>query len=372
MRLLDVIENFIYQSNRRRFVGFVLALSFFKAGVWYIPNLDSSWVISLNPVSNPFTDPLSDYLMWNWLSPFLTWRLGIHSEQSFLYFHLLFSIAFTCIFIVRIWAQFQERDARTSLVIFAALPVSATAYFWIGMDSVTLLLMLLLLLVRRHAWIAMPIGVLLGMQHFEQGLVAFGALVLASLLSLCLKTRSEYSISWATASLAGVIFGKIVLLVIFSHYGIHVNTGRLYVLQSYSRQCLGEFYYRWQYILWSVCGVGWIAVAKYIEQGKATAPFVISLCGLTLLLPLVQDQTRVLAIVSFPLLTTFLLLNLRFLESLHGRLTSAIFGLWVVIPYPWVWRGVPRVSISSYDIAYILHRLFGWFHVPPNQPQWPL
>ncbi len=371
MRLPGAIESFVYQSKPSRFIAVVVVLSLVKTGLWCMPNLETSWVVSLNPFRNPFSDPLAHYLVWNWLSPFLAWRLRIHNEQSFLYFHLLFSIAFTCIFLALMWSRLEARDARTALVLFAALPVSTTAYFWIGTDSVSLVLMALLLVVRRHAWLALPIGVLLGMQHFEHGLVAFGALVLAWLVSRIMKTSSEYSLAWATAALAGVILGKIVLVILFRHYGMQVNSGRLYLLQNYSRQCVSAFYYRWQYIVWSVFGVGWIAVAKYSEQGKAAVPFLIVLAALMFLLPLVQDETRVLAIVSFPLVAAYLLLNASFLQSLSGRLVAAIFALWVVIPYPWVWRGVPRVSVFPYDVAYILHRLFGWVHVPANQYLWP-
>ena len=371
MQFIGRIENFIYQSKRSRFIAIAVALSLIKTGVWCIPNLESSWIISLNPFHNPFTDPMAHYMMWNWLSPFLAWRLRIHNEQSFLYFHLLFSIVFTCLFIAWIWSHLEEKDARTSLVLFLSLPVSTTAYFWVGMDSVTLVLMLLLLLVRRKAWMALPIGVLLGMQHFEQGLVAFGALAVALLISIVMKKQSEYSIPWITASLAGVILGKIVLMAVFSHYGMQVNSGRLYLLQNYSRQCVVAFYYHFQYILWSVFGVGWIVIAKYSQQGKTAMPFLIALAAEMPLLVVMQDETRVLAIVSFPLVAITLLLNRGFLQSLSGRLVAIIFGLWLLVPYPWVWRGLPYCSLLPYDVVYLLHRLFGWFHIPANQPLSP-
>lgn len=367
MRLIGRIEDFIYQSRRGRFIGIVLALSLIKTGIWCMPNLESSRVIALNPFRNPFTDPLAHYMMWNWLSPFLAWRLKVNGEQAFFYFHLLFSIAFTCLFIAWIWSQFEEREARTSLVLFLSLPVSTTGYFWVGMDSVTLILMLLLLLIRGKAWLALPIGMLLGMQHFEQGLVAFGALAVVWMISTVMKQQSECSIPWVTASLAGVILGKIVLITIFTHYGIRVNSDRLYLLLNYSQQCVVAFYYHFQYILWSVFGVGWIAVAKYGERGKTAVPFLIALALEMPLLVFMQDETRVLAIVSFPLMAIGLLLNRAFLQSLSGRLVSVIFGLWLLVPYPWVWRGTPYSSLFPYDVAYLLHRLFGWFQGPTNQ-----
>jgi hypothetical protein len=370
VRFIDIIETFIYRSRPSRFIALLLAVSFVKTGIWYMPNVDGWRAIAVNPFRNPFPEPYNHYLFWNWLSPFAAWALGLRNEWPFLYFHLLFSVAFTCTFIALIWTQFEERNARTALVLFLAVPASATAYFWVGMDSVTLFLMLLLFVVRRHLWLVLPIGVLLGMQHFEQGTVALGALVLALLLSFVLKTGTEYSIRWAIASLVGVVVGKIVLLLIFSHYAIYVNSGRAYLLQWY-RMYVGFFYYHFQYVLWSVFGAGWIAIAKYAERGKSAVPFLVALCGLLLLLPLVADETRVFSIVSFPLLATYLLLNRGFLQSLNGRLVSVIFGIWFIVPWPWTWLGKPLVSIFPYNVAYVLHQLFGWLNVPTNQPLWP-
>ncbi len=373
MRVIDAIERFIYQSKPSRLIAIVLAVSFFKTGFWYIPNIQASWIISRDPFRNPFPDlPNFHYLVTSWLSLFLAWCLHIRNQHSFVYFHLLFSIAFTCIFIAFVWRQFEDRDARTSLVLFLAFPVSTTAYFNIGMDSVTVFLMLLMLLVRRRPWLALPIGVLLGMQHFEQGGVAFGALLAAWLVTFVLKTESQYSIQWATASLLGVILGKIVLLIIFSHFGIHLNSGRLYMALTFKGQYASWFYYHSQYILWSVFGVGWIAVVKYAERGKAAVHFFVALCGLLLLLPIVGDETRVLCIVTFPLVAACLLLNPGFLRSLNGRFVAAIFGLWLLVPYPWVLAAKPLVSMFPYNLAYFLHQHFGWFNVPMNDPMWPI
>jgi len=52
-------------------------------------------------------------------------------------------------------------------------------------------------------------------------------------------------------------------------------------------------------------------------------------------------------------------------------LVSWIFGIWLIVPWPWAWLGKPLVSIFPYDIAYVVHQLFGWLQVPGNQPLWP-
>lgn len=372
MRLIPTIDQFIYQSKRRRLLTIALLLSFVKTGIWYMPNFDGWQPMSWDPFHNPFKDPAAHYLFWNWLGPFLAWRLRIHNPQSFLYFHLAFSIAFTVAFLLYIFLNLDDRDARTSLVLFLAIPASATAYFWVGMDSITIALIMFMLVARKHPLLAMLLGVALGMQHAEQGFFAFGALLFALVLSRAMKTKIAFTIAWAAASLAGVILGKIVLILIFHHYKIAVNSGRPYYLQQFGQMYASMFYYHFQYVLWSVMGVGWLAVAKFAERGKAAIPFLLPLLGLLLMLPIIGDETRVFAIISFPLVAAFLLLNPDFLRSLNSRFVSWIFGIWLIVPWPWAWGGTPMVSIFPYNIVYVLHRLFGWFSYPTNQAMWPL
>jgi hypothetical protein len=67
-----------------------------------------------------------------------------------------------------------------------------------------------------------------------------------------------------------------------------------------------------------------------------------------------------------------LLFNPGFLRSLNGRFVSAIFCLWLIVPYPWVLAGKLLVSMFPYNLAYFLHQHLGWFNVPTNDPMWPI
>jgi hypothetical protein len=371
MRFIDAIDRFVYRSSRTKLIAALLALAFVKTGVWYIPNFDGWKGMRLDPFHNPFPSPDAHYLFWNWLGPFLAWRFRIHNEQSFLYFHLFFSIAFTASFLAYVFFQFEERDARTVLVLFFAIPVSVTAYFWIGMDSITLALMMLLLVARSHRLLALLLGIALGMQHAEQGVVAFAALLFALVLSRILNANTRYSITWAAMSLLGVGIGKLILILVFRHYGVVVNSGRFFYMRRYGAMYATMFWYHFQYALWAVLGVGWIAVAKFAERGRAAIPFLSSLCLMMLMLPVVGDETRVMGIVTFPLLAVYLLLNPEFLRTLSSTFVAWIFGLWLLIPLPWAWGGRPVVSIFPYNITYLLHRMFGWFSVPADPSMWP-
>ena len=83
MRLIEKINRFLYQTNRLRLILIVFFVYFLKTGIWYLPNIDGWWPMSLNPFKNPFTDPLGQFIFWNWLGPFLAWLLHIHNRTSF-------------------------------------------------------------------------------------------------------------------------------------------------------------------------------------------------------------------------------------------------------------------------------------------------
>ena len=81
--------------------------------------------------------------------------------------------------------------------------------------------------------------------------------------------------------------------------------------------------------------------------------------------PIIGYQTRVDCIILFPLLWFFLLNNSKFLEKLIWTEVIGGLGLWLIIPWIWVW-GVPRWSVFPYDIYYVLHRLFHHLTWPDN------
>jgi len=260
---------------------------------------------------------------------------------------------------------------RIALILFFSLPVSATSYFWIGPDSVTLFLMLLPFAFPQYIGVAFFFGILLGMQHFEQGLFATTALLIALILSKIQNENFKYSVKFCLFLFLGVIVGKFILMGIFNFYAISLNSGRLFKLQKIYVDGFLEFFLYFQPILWGSLALGWIAVIKYADAGKKAMPFLLTLLGLCLLIPFVRDQTRVFAVISFPLLFVYLLSNADFLGTIAKKEISVLFLLWLILPWGWVFLGKPRSSVFSFDVIYLMHRLFGWFTLPSNVDYWP-
>jgi hypothetical protein len=142
-------------------------------------------------------------------------------------------------------------------------------------------------------------------------------------------------------------------------------------LRAHLDTLLKQFFFHFHYIVWSVLGLGWLVALRFTDWGRQSLPFFLVLAALCLLLPVSGDQTRVLAIITFPLVAAYWLLNRDFLESISRRELTWLFVAWALMPWGWVVGGSPKWSAFPYDMAYLLHQLFGWFSVPDNLAHWP-
>jgi len=371
MSVLEKAEAFIYGGGRRQLILAVCLIALVKTGIWHIPNLGYFGAVAQDPFSNPFADPEQHYLFWTWLGSFIAWAIGATGGAAFLLLHLFFALAFCALFIRTVFASLPEAEARTGLVLFALLPVSTTALFWIGPDGLTLLLMMAALAMPGAPAAALVLGVLLGMQHFEQGFFAAGALLFVALVMRWQGQPFRHPILSAALFFAGVVLGKLALVAIFARYGVVVNSGRLHYLLTNLTDLLAQFWFHWQVILWSVLGLGWFLVFKSFEAGRRYVAPLVAFAGLLLLLPISGDQTRVVAIASFPLVASTWLLDADFPKRLPKPTVAILATLWLVVPYAWVWQGKPMWSVFPYDLGLALHNLFGWFTPPAEPGNWP-
>jgi hypothetical protein len=364
--MIEKFQKFLLDTPAWMLVLMTFALVLFKTGVWYF-SIDIQVRLAENPFANPAPNaPGAQYLMWNWLGPFLAWIIGAQTKFKLVLFHLFFSIAFSVLFTWTTFSRFPDKIARKSLMLFAILPVSGTAYFWVGMDAITLFLMLSSLIWSR---LALLLGFALGLQHFEQAF--FGALGLlgAVAISLRMGRPAPLSLRFCMVLLAGVVLGKLFLIGLF-HYFHMEGYDRLWVVITHFRGNVGEFILHFQFIIWSILGLGWVVFLRYIDVGRGSLPFVIPfvlLCGFSII---TEDQTRVVCIITFPLIAAYWLFNEEFLNRISDRVLSMVFLIWAMMPWTFAWAGTPRWSALPYDIVYVVYRIFG-FHLPADITGWP-
>ena len=350
------IESWILRSARWKFIATVCLLALLKTGIGLMPNLSKSQAVAQNPFVNPFTDGFDHYLYWNWLGPFVAWAIGARGTLAFDLLHVAFTFAFTALFVVTAFRVLPDRSARIALVLFAAIPASSTAYRWVGMDSITLFLMMAALAFPMRTLVTLAIGLALGMQHFEQGFVAAGALLFLLVVGLRFDPASpvakRYPLRFAIAMLVGTIAGKVVLVALFRHNDVVVNSGRLYWVGSHLVSTIVQFWLGAPGILWSVLAVGWLAALHHAAEGRRAVPFFATLFALMLLLPVVEDQTRVIAIVTFPLIVACWLLNDAFLARIRDVEVAVFALLWVLVPWAWIQHGLPLWSVFPQDVLF--------------------
>ncbi len=366
---VERVERWLFESPAWQLVAALLLVTLVKTGIWQIPNFGAVRLIAQDPFVNPFSDPNAHALYWSWLGPFLAWLVGATSAWSFFALHLLFSMAFTALVVGVAFRRLPAREARVSVLLFAVLPVSATAYFWVSNDSLTLFLLACAI---AAPWppAAAGLGLLLGMQHFEQAFLGFAGLLLALLIARRQRqwraADEPVPVGRVLVVLAGIVAGKLALVALFRVLGVEVNSGRLYWLQEHLTLLLAQFFLHTHLILFSVLGLGWLVVVQQLEWGRDRLAFLVALAAAMLLLPVSGDQTRVLATVTFPLIAAFWLLNRDFLAFLSDRFAAWLLLAWLIVPWTWVWGGEPRWSAFPYDVVFLLGRAFGGAGAAPD------
>lgn len=357
--------------GRLQFLSLLLALKVIHVGIWFIPNLASTREIALDPFRNPFGNPEADYLLHTWLSPMLSWLIGANTFTEVLLLHLCITGLFLIVVTLTLFEILPEPQARVALIIFWSAPVSGVSLYWIGPDSLTLFLLASACVLNRRPPVVFVLGLLLGLQHFEQAV--FGAISLVPLVMFPSRDRWVPNVakSFVPVLFTGLVLGKIALLAIFSTFPEDVNSGRPYWLITNFASLTADFVSLPLITLWSGLGMCWIALAKFAQEVRCNARLLIALAIPCSVLPVVADPTRVLAITSFPLLYFTLLTSQKHLTRWDRPQAARWMVTAVVIPWLWVWGGTVHTSTFFYGAVWLLNRTSGLFELPNDLALWP-
>jgi hypothetical protein len=144
---------------------------------------------------------------------------------------------------------------------------------------------------------------------------------------------------------------------LFANWRILVNNGRMTLFGHEFRTLILEAVFHFQFILWSMLGVGWFVLIVYIGRiRRESIPLLIGLFVCMPFLVLARDETRVISIITFPVLHAYWLSN-RYAPSLMtGREAAWVSLAWLLIPWSWAWQGIPRWSALPYDIYWFIDR----------------
>jgi len=370
------LGNYLLKSNLKKLILLLICISIFKNGFWYHPGLWNMLEIAKNPFFNVFGEEVNKYYLYSsWLSPFIAYLFKLNTKITFFFLHFFFSIVFFCLFILLIKKFVTKKYQRMSIIIFFIFPVSMTSFFWIGYDSLTLLLFVISILLNRKLIVVLFCSTGIGLQHFEIGIVAVTILFISKTLEIAIyKKQVEKTINlnyiFILTYIIGLIIGKIIL------YKIYVNSnliiGRFDWFQNYLLHLIYNFYFNFYNIVWFSLGTGWFLIIKYFFEIKNKISLIISLIILIGILPIVDDHTRVYSCISFFILVTHIICNNNFLKTISKNEITILFLIWFFMPYSWVWQGDLRQSMFQYDLAYLLNYFFDIFNTDVKSSTiWP-
>ena len=316
-----------------------------------MPNINLQFMISQNLLKVPFSDPNAHYIFLNYFEPLLYGLIGGKSLIGYAIYSLVISIIFLFIFLFWFVLYHGKNVSLEQNKLFAAItfPVFMIPFYWIGMDGMTLLLMLMVLININRISIASVFSFILGIQHFEQSFIAFGIL-LGTILLHYIISRDKNSLSFLKTIifiLLSVIGGKLILMSFFFYIDVGLSGDRSSYLENHLELYLQMWKNWWFVILWTLFAAGWFLV---ILNLKKVWPLLGAAFVTLLLTAIVGDQTRVGLIILFPSLFYWLLMDKEVWQNMSQRVVLIMLSFYLLVPVVVVW-GQPHKSLLSDDLS---------------------
>jgi hypothetical protein len=228
----------------------------------------------------------------------------------------------------------QRGTISTCLLLLS--PLTAVLLEWIGMyDAFSVLVWVLLVIsLRFHPVAQAAVAVLGGLQNFEQFFVSVLLLALLPEVGRTLGLRAR-----PVPLILGALAGKAALELYLRHVGAAAGTRASFLAEDSMRDLVVSSFAALAPVivfsalggLWvpaiRMCAAGWPRASRALRwRGAAAAAVVLGVGAAT------ADHTRVMALVSFPLLTLFCMQVARHEETVLGWLQHPDTWLLVLIP----------------------------------------
>jgi hypothetical protein len=311
-----------------------------------MPNINGQHLVSQNLLNNPFTDPNAHYIYTNYLQPLLFKLFGGSTLNQYLVYTLLNTLAFFAVFFLWFLKQDNSKNFHKSIAIII-FPVFTIPFYWIGMDGMTLLLMLLIM-INMTSKLGLVFAILLGLQHFEQGLVGclilFGSLVMHRIISA--EDHSWQAAKKVMYIIGAIVLGKLLLSLWFSINTLVVLGDRAAYLESHLDTSVTQWLGSWPYILFSIFGFGWLLILK---NAKTTYPLLIAALVAFVFVITVKDQSRVAILLLFPSLFYWVFINRAVVDGVSAKHAVAILALYLLFPTVIVWEGEIQGALLKAD-----------------------
>ena len=365
MVFLNYVERRLTQAHIGTVIAVLAALYIVKAGIWAIPSITDLSRLSQDPFFNPYTGE-AQIIFENWFGAFLAWVMGASNPWAFTLLHATFSAAFLILTVVAITSALPEAERHKAICVFAFFPVFWVPWYWIGYDSLTLALLAAALCLLARPPAVFLVGILVGLQHYQQGAVAFGVLFLVvadGLLRVALPRRHALG---ALAGVAGDLVGHQVLKVVMRANHIHFDFDRHQWLILHWDEIVHMNVALFPNFFYGILGFGWVVLLRYMDGGSHRLKAVSAVAICAVVAGLTTDTTRVFSVISFPALCWLVMRDAAWLRNVTSRQVAILGLLWLATPWLYRWGETYRTTVMPYDVEVLLNAATGWPDLPPS------
>jgi hypothetical protein len=344
---IEQVERAIFDSSALSFCTWITVLVIARTGI--IWQLGDAYRLTQDPFAQISSDPDLQYLTWSWLQPFLAWLLGLNDGPRYFLFTLAISVATGIVFFAYCFRTFEGESARKAILIFAVLPVSGIVYYRLGLDGATVLLLICAFVARRKLPWVLVLGVLLGMQHFEQGACSAAILGGAMLVDAYRKRSLQPGLGFPAALFAGVLAGRLVLIAIFDAYDM-TGAGRADFVAKYLGEMPRDIFLGLPVSLWSGLGLGWLLLPRFHQEAGRKAGFYVALALCLPLLFVTLDTTRVMAILLLLPILHYWFGDDALVRRISRREAAILGTIWALFPWIYTIKGAVYTSVLPRNI----------------------
>lgn len=363
-KTMDKLTNLIYGSKFSIFLLLFFLLLIVFNGIWVAPSAYRMFLLSSDPYANPFENPRDEWLLDNYLLPWLAHTVGMSfSFEAYIAFCGVVLLGGLLICILAIKFYCGDLKARSVSILFLASPVSLVCTGWIGyVDSITILYGFLLALAWNHLPVLCLGGLVMGASHYSQGVAISLVAFLAHLA--CEENKSLWftHVRSFIFVVACVLVSHLALKLYYGLYGIEQSFNRLdYIYDKGLQYYVDSFARSIGLLFYSLFGAAWLLVIKHTLFVKITHRQLLIFLAILISFGvtfLSLDQTRVFSLMSWPLL--LVLVNKwssqEESEQSQKRFMVVLLLAALLLPKVVIWDGKPYGPLTHHNIQYILDR----------------
>lgn len=330
-------------------------LQFIKNGLMIQPNFDLAVTkIALNPFQS-FSDYPSGarYVTSSWFMPAVLYFMRVSSQTAMIWIHVVAAVGYYVVTHLNIKRFVPEGSRLAAVVVLGLLPSTASAFNWLGYDTVVLLLTSLLISVSSSFFLSLIVSVALGMQHFE---IAAVSLLCWFTVSRGLSRDSHLCrLKFFVAVGFGLILGRFIVGMILASDSASSEYDRLDIAQDLYRRALAHFVLTPGAVLWSIIGVTSLYIVRTVANRIVSPLWIVAGFAIPLIISgTTLDSSRVGAVSVTLAVTAMVFSSPQTLQTVSRGSLIAMLGLFLLVPRVWIWEGSYIPSCFAANIQSVM------------------